>query len=285
MRPPAIRMSPDQLAQERRRGRFAAAATLVSAIAFAAGSLWYQSATADQPDENKADILRYFDAHSDELLASSLLQGFGMLLIAAAAVHLYLATKARNPDQSAVVLVVGLYGPIAFAATLFVRSIALSVLASDFAGREFQTLAAAEDAFDSPALVVSDVLGVSGVLGLGFWLVKGSLDAMRVGLLTRFMGVLGIALGPALILRFGLLVLPLWLIALAVLFAGLWPRGMPPAWVTGEAQPWQSPQDARAEAGPEVVGGERNGDVEAVGPGVRKPGQESGGRGPERGRG
>jgi hypothetical protein len=278
-------MSPDQLAQERRRGRFAAAATLVSAIAFAAGSLWYQSATADQPDENKADILRYFDAHWDELLASSLLQGFGMLLIAAAAVHLYLATKARNPDQSAVVLVVGLYGPIAFAATLFVRSIALSVLASDFAGREFQTLAAAEDAFDSPALVVSDVLGVSGVLGLGFWLVKGSLDAMRVGLLTRFMGVLGIALGPALILRFGLLVLPLWLIALAVLFAGLWPRGMPPAWVTGEAQPWQSPRDARAEAGPEMVGGERNGDVEAVGPGVRKPGQESGGRGHERGRG
>jgi hypothetical protein len=271
-------MAPDQLAQERRRGRFAAAATLVSAIAFAAGSFWYQSATADQPDENKADILRYFDAHSGELLASSLLQGFGMLLMAAAAVHLYLACRARNPDQSAVVLVVGLYGPLAFAATLFVRSIALTVLANDFAGREFQTLAAAEAAFDSPALVASDVLGISGALGLGFWLVKGSLDALRLGLLTRFMGVLGIALGPALILGFGLLLLPLWLIALAVLFAGWWPRGLPPAWVTGEAYPWESRRDAPAQQRPDLVGGERNGDVEAVGPGVRKPGRERGGR-------
>ena len=31
------------------------------------------------------------------------------------AVHLYRAAKDRNPDQQAVVLVVGVYGPLAFA--------------------------------------------------------------------------------------------------------------------------------------------------------------------------
>ena len=93
---------------------------------------------------------------------------------------------------------------------------------------------------------MANALGLTGVLALGFWLVKGSLDAMRVGLLTRFMGVMGIALGPALVLGFGLLVLPLWLVALGVLFLGRWPRGMPPAWITGRAEPWQSAGDAPA---------------------------------------
>ena len=92
------------------------------------------------------------------------------------------------------------------------------------------------------------MLGLTGVLALGFWLVKGSLDAMRLGLLTRFMGVLGIALGPALVLGFGLFVLPLWLIALGVLFLGCWPRGMPPAWSDGRAEPWPSAAERAAAA-------------------------------------
>ena len=50
---------------------------------------------------------------------------------------------------------------------------------------------------------------------------------MRIGLLTRFMGILGIALGPAFVLQFGSLILPLWLIALGALFAGRWPRRPP----------------------------------------------------------
>ncbi|MEA2217731.1 MAG: hypothetical protein QOJ35_357, partial [Solirubrobacteraceae bacterium] len=36
-----------------------------------------------------------------------------------------------------------------------------------------------------------------------------------------------------------------WLIALGVLFLGRWPAGQPPAWVTGEAQPWPSQQELR----------------------------------------
>ena len=32
-----------------------------------------------------------------------------------------------------------------------------------------------------------------------------------------------------------------WLGAMTLLLAGRWPSGLPPAWVTGEAQPWPSP--------------------------------------------
>jgi hypothetical protein len=104
--------------------------------------------------------------------------------------------------------------------------------------------------------------------------VKGSLDAMRMGLLTRFMGILGIALGPAFVLQFGSLILPLWLIALAALFVGFWPSGMPPAWETGKATPWPGAEEREPDAPEpvEVDGAGRNGEVDSVGAGVRRAG-------------
>jgi hypothetical protein len=71
---------------------------------------------------------------------------------------------------------------------------------------------------------------------------------MRVGLLTRFMGVLGIIVGVLFIIPIGSslpIVQAFWLTSLGVLFLGRWPSGMPPAWVTGEAQPWPTQQELR----------------------------------------
>ena len=272
-------MSPEQLSEERRRGRFAAVAAMVSGLAFVAGAIWYQAVNADAPDGNDEDaaVLRYFDDHGSAYLGASILQAVGILLLVVVAVHLYRAAKQRNPSQQSVVLVMGVYGPAAFAASTLLRAVTYTILADDFVGGSVQSERAADDLLDTPVLDVANVLGLTGVLALGFWLVKGSLDAMRIGLLTRFMGVLGIALGPALVLGFGLLVLPLWLVALGVLFLGRWPRGTPPAWTTGRAIPWPGSGDARPsdEAPPPAqLDAGRNGEVDAVGPGARKPGTE-----------
>ncbi len=59
---------------------------------------------------------------------------------------------------------------------------------------------------------------------------------MRVGLLTRFMGVLGIITGVLQILPFGgplPVVQCFWMLMLSILFLGRWPSGNPPAWRTG----------------------------------------------------
>ena len=75
-----------------------------------------------------------------------------------------------------------------------------------------------------------------------------SLNAMRVGLLTRFMGVLGIITGVLQVLPFGgplPVVQCFWLLMLAVLFSGRWPGGAPPAWRTGNAEPWPSSAEIR----------------------------------------
>jgi hypothetical protein len=266
-------MSPAELANERRFGRIAAAAAVLSGIALYVGGIWSQSLYADAPDNNEPAELRYLDRHAGEILGSAVVQMAGMLLLAVVALHLFRATRARRPEEPLVVAAMGIYGPVALALVTVSRAIALSVIAGDFADSSAQTLAAADDAFQDPALLIPQYAGISAVLALAFWLVKGSLDAMRVGLLNRFMGVVGIALGPAFVLGFGSLILPLWLIALGAMFAGRWPGGLPPAWESGEAQPWPSAGREPPADAPEEPEGGRNGEVEPVGPGVRRQGR------------
>jgi hypothetical protein len=67
-----------------------------------------------------------------------------------------------------------------------------------------------------------------------------TLHAMRVGLLTRFFGTLGMAIGVA-VLFIGLFGLFLWVLALGLLILDRWPGGRPPAWAAGEAVPWPRP--------------------------------------------
>jgi hypothetical protein len=275
-------MSPDDLARERRFGRLAAAAAVVSGITLYAGGFWSQSIYSDRPDNNKPAELRYLDTHSGEILGSAIVQAIGMLLLAVVALHLYRATRARRPEEPVVVGVMAVYGPVALALVTVARAVALGVIAGDFSDRPTQTLKAADEAFDDPALLLPQYLGISAVLALAFWLVKGSLDAMRVGLLGRFMGIVGIALGPAFVLGFGSLILPVWLIALGGLYAGFWPTGLPPAWETGEALPWPAP-DSRRDPQPGPAEEEkpgRNGEVDPVGPGVRRTGRRRGRRDP-----
>jgi hypothetical protein len=69
-----------------------------------------------------------------------------------------------------------------------------------------------------------------------------ALNAMRAGLLTKFMGILGCIIGVLVIVPLGPLpiVQTFWLVAIAALLFGFWPSGMPPAWASGKAEPWPS---------------------------------------------
>jgi hypothetical protein len=73
---------------------------------------------------------------------------------------------------------------------------------------------------------------------------------MRVGLLTRWVGVLGIFTGVLIFLPIGgaeLEIVPaFWMVAMGLLYAERWPNGDPPAWAAGEARPWPSQAELRA---------------------------------------
>jgi hypothetical protein len=92
-------------------------------------------------------------------------------------------------------------------------------------------------------------LGLAGGLAGALALVLLSMNALRSGLLSRFMGFLGVIAGALIVVPlFPVPVVPVfWVAALGLLFLDLWPGGRGPAWETGEAIPWPSAAD-RAEA-------------------------------------
>jgi hypothetical protein len=96
-------------------------------------------------------------------------------------------------------------------------------------------------------LAVFQVMDYGGELLLAVAFVLVSMQTMRVGLLTRFMGYLGIIAG--ILVLFVITPVPIvqvyWLIGLGILFAGQWPSGEPPAWKTGRVERWPSSQEMR----------------------------------------
>jgi hypothetical protein len=95
---------------------------------------------------------------------------------------------------------------------------------------------------------------LGGRLGIAVALVYTCLFAMRTGLLSRFWGSLGMALGVAallLLVQFTLI----FFIYLGLLLLGWVPGGRPPAWAAGEAIPWPTPGEKAAAALSEPDGG------------------------------
>ena len=132
-----------------------------------------------------------------------------------------------------------------------------------------------------PSLLIPQIANYLGLFLLAMALVLVSLNAMRVGLLTRFLGYLGIIGGVLTIIP--LVPIPIveayWLLALAYLLSGRWPSGVPPAWSSGRAEPWPPRQPAGAARGQAAGRGARGGRVkpaptpapETVGAAARTP--------------
>jgi len=117
--------------------------------------------------------------------------------------------------------------------------------------RKLEDDAASEARTDASLAPIATGLELAGALGFVVALFYTCLWAMRTGLLTRFWGSLGMALGVATLL--GLLpFLLIWLLYVAFMFLGKVPGGRPPAWEAGEAIPWPTPgEKAAAELEPE----------------------------------
>ena len=87
---------------------------------------------------------------------------------------------------------------------------------------------------------VSEIFQFIGAFALAFALAYSSLNAMRVGLLTRFWGSLGIAMGVASVLGLFQLTL-IWFLYFALLVRGWIPRGRPPPGRPAKQSPGQPP--------------------------------------------
>jgi hypothetical protein len=94
-------------------------------------------------------------------------------------------------------------------------------------------------------LIVGGLISTIGVLALVFGMIYTNLWCMRLGLLSRFWGALGMAFGLFLVIPLfppipGLV---LWFAVTGLMLTGIWPKPLPPAWPAGEAIPWVSRAD------------------------------------------
>ncbi len=194
-------------------------------------------------------------------ILGAVLYGIGSLAIYFAMAFLFRAVRARRPEMQQFPLVLAAVGAVGFGLGRAVAEVARYVGAHNFVDAADKSNSAASDALSPPAALIGQIVWQASALALGFAFVLIALNAMRVGLLTRFMGVLGIIVGVTFVLPLDQqgIIRVFWLAALGALFMGRWPSGLPKAWTTGEAEPWPSQQqlrEAREAARAERDGGE-----------------------------
>lgn len=180
-------------------------------------------------------------------IVGAVLFGIGSLAIYFAMAFLFRAVRARKPEFQQIALVMAAIGAVGFGLGRAVSEIARYLGARDFVDAADHTNSAASDALSPSASLIGQVIWQAAALALGFAFVLIALNAMRVGLLTRFMGVLGIIVGVTFVLPLDQqgIIRVFWLGALGVLFLGRMPSGMPKAWTTGNAEPWPTQQQLR----------------------------------------
>jgi hypothetical protein len=241
----------EQLDWESKWAKPVAAAAFLSVGFKVASSLYVSFSIDSQPDaDNTRELLRTVDANSGVLTTGAVLGGIGSLLLGVVLWYLYYAVKARRPDFQKVALILAIAGPILVALAGLLVQLNLIDSAGEFLASGPQTETRADDLVaERPALVQS--LGLSGALALAFASIMIAQNAMRVGLLTKFLGILGIVVGALYVLG---LLFPLgadviglfWILAVGLVILGWWPGGRGPTWSTGEPEEWLSPAQRQA---------------------------------------
>lgn len=247
-----------QLAWERRWQRPATLTALVG-VALVIASLviaWTTGSGADGTAEALVDI----DAQSAATLIASVLQAVGAGLLTLPFLYLFRAAAARSEVVRGKLAGVIAAAPLFLAMAILLTGITSVQAASEFVADEVPRLAAqgvelgSDRADDVAGDTIADVgllrhlatgFGLGGQIGFTFALFYTALHAMRTGLLTRFWGSLGMALAAVSFLFFPFPLL--WFGYLGLLIAGL-VGGRPPAWESGEAEPWPTPGERAAQA-------------------------------------
>jgi hypothetical protein len=227
---------------ERRWARPVAIAAIAAAFLFLAGVI-LQAGLVDQKDE--ATQLTSTHDHSTALLGGAILLAVGAALFSAPLYYLLRAAKARNEEIRSTMLAFAFIGPILLGVRSILGWIATHDIANQFIAGSNHSADTAKSLIDNSSLAdTATALGLPAVLGLVVAMIYIPMMAMRVGLISRFWGTLGMALGvgSALLGLVAFVGLAFWFAYIGFLIGGWLKAGRPPAWDAGEAIPWPPPE-------------------------------------------
>jgi hypothetical protein len=254
-----------QLAWEARQRPRAAAASIAAAVLSLAGYLWGGSALRDAPRAGYLESLgnlaadgpigeqpsllarglQFYVDNAFGIVGSAILRSLGLLALAWAVTFLAAAVRARRRQFARPAVYVTLVGAVLLALSDVIIPIERTITFQSFLDGS-RSVDEARDLGGS-VYITGQLLGFVGRFMLAAGVLLTSLNAMRAGLLTRFVGILGVVAG-------GLLVLPqlaplpvvlwFWLVAMGLIMFGRGRVGLLPAWRTGNEEPWPSSQQA-----------------------------------------
>lgn len=279
----------ETLERERRWMRPAGVAALVAVAALLAGSII--RGTALEGDSMSEQLLDAASGDSDgQLLLGAVVSALGFALFAFPLTFLFAAARERSERVLRPLIVLTLTGGLVIGAGQIAGHTAFLNAADDFAASEAQreseqaeapaqqeqapaeqqddTAAQEEDEEedaddrardareDASGAGLAGILGSIGGFAFAIGLFYTAIWSMRVGLMTRFWGSLGMAAAVvSILLPPFFVILLVWFLALGLMLLGVWPGGRPPAWEAGVAVPWPKPGEPPQEPGGETLDG------------------------------
>jgi hypothetical protein len=188
-------------------------------------------------------------------LIASVINAVASLAIASTLLFLFHAAHSRNPERvKSWIRYIALVGGVLAAIAGVVYAAVVAIKVHEFATTGSQTYAEANHLTSGAGLLGLQLIGQLAALLVAVAFVLVSLQAMNQGLLSRFMGYLGMFAGALVLFQITQVpvVQTFWLLAVAYLISGRWPTGVPPAWQTGRSEPWPSSAEMRARRAAEM---------------------------------
>lgn len=187
-------------------------------------------------------------------MAAAVLQALSVLPVPIVFGFLYRVVAYRRPEIPRAALILAVAGPLVLAAIAVLGAInELNVVDRVVDGLRAHPLPperaidfAEDERAEGPAVALS-AIGAGASLAMAAATIFLAINARRAGILSSFMGILGVIVAlfsvlvgqPPVVQWF-------WFGALGVLFLGRWPTTRGPAWESGEAEPWPTAAEQRA---------------------------------------
>jgi hypothetical protein len=191
--------------------------------------------------------MKFVSSRAAELIGGGVLSGVSLALLTVILLLLVGAVRYRRPQSWRPTRTLVIAGGVGLVLTSIAHEVVTAVEAHNFSVGHDHSNHAVEQ-----ALLTSTANGIVGYVELvaGLALVAGMIatmvNSLRVGLLPRWMCILGIFAALLIFLpdiSAELQVIPaFWMVMMGILLMGRWPQptGDPPAWAAGVAVPWPS---------------------------------------------
>src|ERR1019366_232097 len=217
------------------------------------------SGVANPSVSPRAEEVKFISRHAFALIAGSTVAAISIGALTLVLLLLLDATRFRRPETWSAARPLVLFGGIALALLSVGHQVVSSIETHSFAvGHDFSNRAVDNALTKGVTNVTTDYVDLLAGLALMAGMIAVMVNALRVGLLPRWMGILGIFAGVLIFLPIGGATLEgvpaVWVVMMGILYVGRWPNGDPPAWAAGEARPWPTQAERRAAEGKPVGG-------------------------------